>query len=82
MIDFRNPQIMHSGFDRPNLFFACHSASQCIFSDLKQYMVFEKDIWKFLGPTIIYAISRKRAEQISAVLEGKLLILLSWFVIS
>lgn len=60
----------HSGFDRPNFYFAVHE-QKSVYKDLKTYMVKKDDRWQFEGPTIIYTISRKKAEQVSAILQSK-----------
>lgn len=67
----RNPQILCSGFDRPNLYFTVHLKGNSILSDLKQYMVMENNICNINGSTIIYCITKKQTEEVADLLSGK-----------
>lgn len=77
---FRNPQVLCSGFDRPNLFFAVclKGPIQGAFVDLQKYMVLKNGVWSFPGSTIIYCISRNITETIGKTLRCKYLKQLCW----
>lgn len=61
---------MSSGLDRPNLYFAVYPKSYSMFNDVKKLMVHENYTYKFEGPTIIYALERKKTEEMSCYLQG------------
>lgn len=69
---FRNPQFSSTSFDRPNFYFAVNHKSDMPESDFRKIMEHRGSKWKFSGPTIVYCITRKKTEELSAMLEGKL----------
>lgn len=71
-LNLKNPQIICTGFDRPNLYLAVGRKTGNILQDLKPFLVQKSShAWEFEGPTIIYCPSRKMTEQVTAEL-GKL----------
>ncbi|XP_030753566.1 Werner syndrome ATP-dependent helicase-like [Sitophilus oryzae] len=70
VLKLSNPQILYSGFDRPNLYFEVNLKGSNIFSDLKCLMFQKNGQWIFNGPTIIYCIRRKDTEEISQILKN------------
>ncbi|RZF45694.1 hypothetical protein LSTR_LSTR004989 [Laodelphax striatellus] len=51
---YRNPEIIFTDFNRPNLFLAVWLKGRDAFSDLRRFMVRDGLRLKFPGPTIIY----------------------------
>lgn len=62
---YRDPQILCSGFDRPNLYFIVHMKGSNILSDIREYMQ-DTD-----GSTIIYCITKKHTEEVADLLNCK-----------
>ncbi|EFA09584.2 bifunctional 3'-5' exonuclease/ATP-dependent helicase WRN isoform X2 [Tribolium castaneum] len=70
-LQLRDPLIVCSGFDRPNLYFEVYQrAGGGAFKDLTKAMVYEKSEWKFSGPTIIYCITRRQTEDLCEILKN------------
>ncbi|XP_044271277.1 Werner syndrome ATP-dependent helicase-like [Tribolium madens] len=70
-LNLRDPLVVCSGFDRPNLYFEVHEKGGCgVFRDLTRAMVCENGQWRFSGPTIIYCITRKQTEDVCEVLKN------------
>ncbi|XP_058381149.1 bifunctional 3'-5' exonuclease/ATP-dependent helicase WRN isoform X2 [Diceros bicornis minor] len=68
-LKLKNPQITCTGFDRPNLYLEVGQKTGNILQDLKQFLVQKtSSAWEFEGPTIIYCLSRKMTEQVTAEL--------------
>lgn len=76
----RNPEMICTDFDRPNLFLSAsfrYSAqddmetADSVFDDFKKLMVRDGLNFKFEGSTIIYCPTRKRTEEITLVLKRK-----------
>ncbi|XP_044748976.1 Werner syndrome ATP-dependent helicase-like [Coccinella septempunctata] len=68
----KNPQILHSGFDRPNLYLEVYQKSQHGPStDLLKVSENICGVQKFPGPTIIYCLTRKFTETITELLKSK-----------
>ncbi|CAH0386801.1 unnamed protein product [Bemisia tabaci] len=74
----RNPEMICTDFDRPNLFLSAsfrYSAqddmetADSVFDDFKKLMVRDGLNFKFEGSTIIYCPTRKRTEEITLVLK-------------
>ncbi|XP_029457811.1 Werner syndrome ATP-dependent helicase [Rhinatrema bivittatum] len=63
-----NPQVICTGFDRPNLYLAVGRKTANISQDLQQFLKKQGSAWEFEGPTIIYCPSRKTTEQVTAEL--------------
>ncbi|KAK9721845.1 RQC domain [Popillia japonica] len=69
-LQLRDPQILYSGFDRPNLYYSVHlKEHNGIISDLRNTMVRQHGDWVFSGPTIIYCITRKQTENVAELLQ-------------
>lgn len=64
-LKLRNPQILCSGFDRPNLQFIVYIKGNGLMSDLKKVMIEKNNSWSLPGSTIIYCITRKQTEDIA-----------------
>ncbi|KAJ8928763.1 hypothetical protein NQ314_018621 [Rhamnusium bicolor] len=69
LLKLKNPQILCTGFDRPNLYFSVHLKSTDPLTDFRRVMEREGGEWKFSGSTIIYCITRKNTETISLLLS-------------
>lgn len=65
-LNLKNPQIMCTSFDRPNLFLEVGRQSGNILRDLKQFLTRKgsSSAYEFEGPTIVYCPSRKATEQV------------------
>jgi Werner syndrome ATP-dependent helicase len=71
-LKMRDPLVVCSGFDRPNLYFEVNSKSPGgVYRDMTKAMVYVNNNWKFSGPTIVYCITRKQTEEIAQVLRSK-----------
>ncbi|XP_050304443.1 bifunctional 3'-5' exonuclease/ATP-dependent helicase WRN-like [Anthonomus grandis grandis] len=70
VLKLKNPQILCSGLDRPNLYFDVRHKSGDIFNDLRQLMIRRGGQWLFPGSTIIYCLSRKEIIEISELLKS------------
>uniref|UniRef100_A0A8C4MEZ4 DNA 3'-5' helicase n=1 Tax=Equus asinus asinus TaxID=83772 RepID=A0A8C4MEZ4_EQUAS len=69
-LELKNPRITCTGFDRPNLYLEVGQKTGNILQDLKQFLVQKtRSAWEFEGPTIIYCLSRKMTEQVTAELR-------------
>ncbi|XP_031525336.1 Werner syndrome ATP-dependent helicase isoform X3 [Papio anubis] len=69
-LNLRNPQIICTGFDRPNLYLEVRRKTGNILQDLHPFLVkTTSSHWEFEGPTIIYCPSRKMTEQVTAELR-------------
>ncbi|CAH1115190.1 unnamed protein product [Psylliodes chrysocephalus] len=68
-LQLRNPQFSSTSFDRPNFYFAVNHKSDMPESDFRKIMEHRGSKWKFSGPTIVYCITRKKTEELSAMLE-------------
>ncbi|CAG9772047.1 unnamed protein product [Ceutorhynchus assimilis] len=69
VLKLKNPQLVCSGFDRPNLYLEVRQRTSDFMSDLRFLMVRKDGEWKFDGPTIIYCIRRKDTEKLSELLQ-------------
>ncbi|XP_072718147.1 bifunctional 3'-5' exonuclease/ATP-dependent helicase WRN isoform X2 [Ciconia boyciana] len=69
-LNLKNPQVMCTSFDRPNLYLEVGRQSGHILRDLKQFLTRKgsTSAYEFEGPTIIYCPSRKATEQVVAEL--------------
>lgn len=69
---YRNPNIICSSFDRPNLFLSVSVKASDIFADLRKFMVRAENgrNYKFDGPTIIYCQTKRATEAILFILRG------------
>ncbi|NXW24710.1 WRN helicase, partial [Circaetus pectoralis] len=65
-LNLKNPQVMCTSFDRPNLYLEVGLQSGNILRDLKQFLTRKQSspVYEFEGPTIIYCPSRKATEQV------------------
>ncbi|KFV43497.1 Werner syndrome ATP-dependent helicase, partial [Gavia stellata] len=65
-LNLKNPQVMCTSFDRPNLYLEVGRQSGNIIRDLKQFLIRKgsSSTYEFEGPTIIYCPSRKATEQV------------------
>ncbi|KRT80493.1 helicase, partial [Oryctes borbonicus] len=71
-LQMRNPQIIYSGFDRPNLYFSVYlKENRGIIGDLRNAMTRNDGEWAFSGSTIIYCNTRKQTEQITDLLKNQ-----------
>ncbi|KAJ8946901.1 hypothetical protein NQ318_008257 [Aromia moschata] len=70
ILKLKNPQVLCSGFDRPNLYLSVFMKSGDVINDFRKCMDRENGMWKFMGSTIVYCITRKETETLSAVLSG------------
>ncbi|KAF2904730.1 hypothetical protein ILUMI_01445 [Ignelater luminosus] len=71
-LNLRNPQILCSGFDRPNLEFSVYlKGNTGLFPDLRKVMTDKSKSWGFPGSTIIYCITRKQTEEVADILQAK-----------
>uniref|UniRef100_A0A2K6RV35 Bifunctional 3'-5' exonuclease/ATP-dependent helicase WRN n=1 Tax=Rhinopithecus roxellana TaxID=61622 RepID=A0A2K6RV35_RHIRO len=69
-LNLRNPQIICTGFDRPNLYLEVRRKTGNILQDLQPFLVkTTSSHWEFEGPTIIYCPSRKMTEQVTTELR-------------
>ncbi|XP_078065693.1 bifunctional 3'-5' exonuclease/ATP-dependent helicase WRN isoform X2 [Mustelus asterias] len=65
----KNPQVVCTTFDRPNLYLEVGCKSTDIQRDLKPFLIKrDKLTFEFEGPTIVYCPSRKATEQVAAEL--------------
>ncbi|KAK5644876.1 hypothetical protein RI129_006176 [Pyrocoelia pectoralis] len=64
-LKLRNPQVLCSGFDRPNLQFIVHTKGSGLMSDLRKVMIEKNNTWSLPGSTIIYCITRKQTEDVA-----------------
>ncbi|XP_072440024.1 bifunctional 3'-5' exonuclease/ATP-dependent helicase WRN [Chiloscyllium punctatum] len=66
----KNPRIVCTTFDRPNLYLEVGSKSSDIQQDLKPFLI-KRDTFtfEFEGPTIVYCPSRKTTEQVAGELS-------------
>lgn len=77
----RNPQILCSGFDRPNLYFSVFiKGKNGPLNDLKNYLPRDDDAASNSGSTIIYCITRKQTEELAELLNGKIFIVSTTFL--
>ncbi|KAF5273927.1 hypothetical protein FQA39_LY01042 [Lamprigera yunnana] len=70
-LKLRKPQVLCSGFDRPNLQFSVHLKGAGVIQDLRKVMLEKNNTWSFPGSTIIYCITRKQTEDIAETLNLK-----------
>ncbi|XP_042637133.1 Werner syndrome ATP-dependent helicase [Orycteropus afer afer] len=69
-LKLKHPQIVCTGFDRPNLYLEVGRKTGNILQDLKQFLTKKtSSAWEFEGPTIIYCPSRKMTEKVTAELR-------------
>ncbi|KFP84559.1 Werner syndrome ATP-dependent helicase, partial [Acanthisitta chloris] len=70
-LTLRNPQVMCTSFDRPNLYLEVGQQSGDILRDLKQFLTRKgcSSVYEFEGPTIIYCPTRKATEQVVSELN-------------
>ncbi|XP_062902863.1 bifunctional 3'-5' exonuclease/ATP-dependent helicase WRN isoform X2 [Mobula hypostoma] len=69
-LKLKNPRVVCTTFDRPNLYLEVGCKSTDIKQDLKQFLI-KRDVFsfEFEGPTIIYCPSRKATELVSGELS-------------
>ncbi|KAK4875425.1 hypothetical protein RN001_011847 [Aquatica leii] len=70
-LKLKNPQVLCSGFDRPNLHFSVHLKGVGVIPDLHKVMIQKNNMWSFPGSTIIYCITRKQTEEVAQLLNLK-----------
>ncbi|KAI4461674.1 dna helicase recq family member [Holotrichia oblita] len=69
-LQLRDPQIIYSGFDRPNLYLSVYlKENNGVIGDLRNAMIKQHGEWVFSGPTIIYCITRKQTEHVADLLQ-------------
>nr|XP_023030407.1 Werner syndrome ATP-dependent helicase-like [Leptinotarsa decemlineata] len=68
-LKLKKPQILISSLDRPSVYLAMNLKSLNVMTDLKIVMEQVKSQRNCFGPTIIYCLLRKQAEEISGILE-------------
>ncbi|XP_072898620.1 bifunctional 3'-5' exonuclease/ATP-dependent helicase WRN isoform X1 [Hemitrygon akajei] len=69
-LKLKNPRVVCTTFDRPNLYLEVGCKSTDIKQDLKQFLIKrDKFSFEFEGPTIIYCPSRKATESVSRALS-------------
>lgn len=66
---YRNPRIVCTSFDRPNLYFAVSLKSDDIYSDFQELLVKADIKVRFPGSTIIYCPTKKTTEKVADVLK-------------
>lgn len=64
-LQLRQPQILCTGFDRPNLEFIVRRKSKSIWADLSPFVISDT-----IGSLIIYVLTRKKAENIAELIQG------------
>lgn len=68
---FRNPVVLCSSFDRPNLYFEVnHKSGSSLITNLRRVYDYNWDKL-FNESTIVYTITRNRADEIAEELNGK-----------
>nr|XP_022305498.1 Werner syndrome ATP-dependent helicase-like isoform X1 [Crassostrea virginica] len=65
----RDPSIICTGFDRPNLFLSVSLKSDTSF-DLRSQMTKQGNQFNFDGPTIIYCPTKKATNEVAAIVKG------------
>lgn len=70
VLHLKNPQVVCSGYNRPNLYLSVKSKSDSVSQDLKSLMIRKNGKWVFDGSTIIYCLRRKDTEGISELLSS------------
>ncbi|XP_061186116.1 bifunctional 3'-5' exonuclease/ATP-dependent helicase WRN-like isoform X2 [Saccostrea echinata] len=68
-LKLKNPSIVCTGFDRPNLFLSVGLKSD-IFFDLRSQMTKCGTQYRFEGPTIIYCPTKKATDEVAAIVKG------------
>ncbi|XP_065340457.1 bifunctional 3'-5' exonuclease/ATP-dependent helicase WRN-like [Cloeon dipterum] len=68
-LKLRDPSMVCSGFDRPNLFLAVDLKSGNIADDMKSLAIKEGSNYRFDGSTIIYCPTKKETEAVTQALE-------------
>ncbi|XP_067901322.1 bifunctional 3'-5' exonuclease/ATP-dependent helicase WRN isoform X4 [Heterodontus francisci] len=69
-LKLKNPRVVCTTFDRPNLYLEVGCKSTDIQRDLKPFLIKrDKLTFEFEGPTIVYCPSRKATEQVAAELS-------------
>ncbi|XP_065222442.1 bifunctional 3'-5' exonuclease/ATP-dependent helicase WRN-like [Planococcus citri] len=70
-LNLRNAQVICTGFDRPNLYFAVSTKTNDVFRDIEKLLVQGKGFtYKFPGPTIIYCPTKKATEKVAEDLNS------------
>lgn len=70
-LNLRDPQILCSGFDRPNLYFSVQlKGNRGPMFDMQKYLPKDDDVDN-AGSTIIYCITRKQTEDLAETLNSK-----------
>lgn len=68
---FRSPQILYTGFDRPNLYFKVEKKSKDAFSDIMKVFKCENREFDIAnGSIIIYCLTKKNTEEIVELLKS------------
>lgn len=68
-LKLRDPSIICTGFDRPNLFLSVGLKTDTAF-DLRSQMTKQGNKFNFDGPTIIYCPTKKATNEVAAVVKG------------
>lgn len=68
-LGLRNPRIVCTSFDRPNLYFAVSLKSDAIYCDFQQLLVKDDIKVGFPGSTIIYCPTKKATEKVADALK-------------
>lgn len=71
LFDFRNPLVLCSSFDRPNLYFEVnHKCGNSLITNLRTAF---GNNWKslFTESTIVYTLTRSRADELAEELNSK-----------
>lgn len=68
-LKLRDPSIICTGFDRPNLFLSVGLKSDTAF-DLRSQMTKQGNQFNFDGPTIIYCPTKKATNEVAAIVKG------------
>jgi len=71
-LKLRNPQIITTSFDRPNLYLEVATKGSSIEADMRKIAVKNQGKWSFDGATIIYCPTRKETEAVYAVLSNEM----------
>ncbi|XP_075216584.1 bifunctional 3'-5' exonuclease/ATP-dependent helicase WRN-like [Lycorma delicatula] len=68
-LNLRDPQIIRTNFDRPNLYLGVSLKSDDPFSDVRIFLKRNGLKWNFPGSTIIYCPTKKITEKVSSILN-------------
>ncbi|KAL3831994.1 hypothetical protein ACJMK2_023678 [Sinanodonta woodiana] len=69
-LKLKNPIVICTGFDRPNLFLSVMPKKGDVQMDLKSLMVKNGNKYAFEGPTIVYCLTKKVTDEVASTLQA------------